>query len=205
MAGHRFNPDKADKLLSDERKKQLPADRVLKKMDLHPQDVAADLGAGNGYFTIPIAQFTKNTVYAVDIEPKMIELLKNRAAAEQIDNIREVTSGLEEIPIGDHTVDKVLISFVLHEVPSIENTLDEIKRILKPDGMLFLIEWEPVEMEDGPPLHERIQAKSLGEMLQNHGFSATILELNPVHYAIKAKRCQKFTEKRRFDYVSLYC
>ncbi|HET7579710.1 MAG TPA: class I SAM-dependent methyltransferase [Bacillales bacterium] len=187
MAGHRFNPDKADKLLSDERKKRLPADGVLKKMDLHPQDVAADLGAGNGYFTIPIAQFTKNTVYAVDIEPKMIEMLKDRAAAEQLHNIREVTSGLEEIPIGDHTVDKVLISFVLHEVPSIQNTLDEIKRMLKPDGMLFLIEWEPVEMEDGPPLHERISSEKLAEILQKQGFTTEVLQLNSVNYAVKAK------------------
>ncbi|HET7657527.1 MAG TPA: class I SAM-dependent methyltransferase [Bacillales bacterium] len=187
MAGHRFSPEKADKLLSDDRKKHLPAEEILKKMELHKQDVAADLGAGNGYFTIPIAQYTENTVYAVDIEPKMIEMLKSRAAAEQIHNIQDVTSGLEEIPIGDHTVDKVLISFVLHEVPNIQNTLDEIKRILKPDGMLFLIEWKAVEMDDGPPLHERIPSETLGEILQKHGFTTEVLELNAANYAVKAK------------------
>lgn len=187
MAGHRFNPDKADKLISDKRKERMPFDMIIEKMGLEQTDVVADLGAGKGYFTLPIAKFTKGTVYAVDIEPKMIEMLKERAAADHIENILDVISGLENIPIDDQSIDKVLISLVLHEVPSIENTLNEIKRILKPNGVLFLIEWEAVESQEGPPLHERIPSEKLAETLKNHGFSATILELNPAIYAVKAK------------------
>lgn len=185
--GHRFHPDKADKLLNDERKESLPFDKVIEIMDLGPHDVVADLGAGNGYFTIPIANHTKGTVYAIDIEPKMLEILKKRANDERIENIRYVISDIDHTQIEDQSIDQVLISWVLHEVPSIENTLTEIKRILKPGGTVLFIEWEAIETEDGPPFHIRIPSEKLVQILENDGFETTLYRLNPVNYALKGK------------------
>lgn len=187
MTGHRFNPEEADHLLSEERKKQLPYDKIIEKLNLKPTDVVADLGAGNGYFTIPMTHYTKETVYAVDIEPKMLEILKNRAAKDQIENIHYVISDLESIPIDDESVNKVLVSFVIHEVPNIENALNEIKRILKSDGIVLFVEWEAVESETGPPLYERIPSKELSQILQNNGFQTTAFRLNSANYVIQAK------------------
>lgn len=186
MSGHRFSPENADKLLSDDRKQRLPYEYVIEKLELNQSDVVADLGAGNGYFTLPIASHTEETVYAVDIESKMIEMLKERATAADIENIEYVNSDLEGMPIDDHSIDKVLIAFVIHEVPGIVNTLNEIKRILKPGGTVMVIEWEAVESEEGPPLHERFPSKKLMKIIQDHGFEATLFELNAFHYAIKA-------------------
>lgn len=187
MSEHRFTPDKADKLISADRKKRLPVDKMIEKMDLKDRDVVADLGAGNGYFTIPMAQHTKSAVYAVDIEPQMIDMLKERAAAEQIENIHYVVSDLENITIKDQSIDKVLISFVLHEVPSMEKTLNEIKRILKPGGTVLFLEWEAVETEDGPPLHIRIPSDKLSEILQGQGFETKNWSLNAGNYAVQAR------------------
>ncbi|MFZ3579786.1 class I SAM-dependent methyltransferase [Virgibacillus sp. DJP39] len=61
------------------RKDLLPPDKVLEHLNLNFNDTVADLGAGNGYFTIPIAKSTRDLVYAVDIEPKMLEMLKVNA------------------------------------------------------------------------------------------------------------------------------
>ncbi|SEH77379.1 Methyltransferase domain-containing protein [Halobacillus karajensis] len=187
MGGHRFNPEKADKLLSEDRQQQLPYKQFMNMLELKERDVVADLGAGNGYFTIPMAEHTKESVFALDIEPTMIEMLKNRATEAQVNNIEYLVSDLEHIPIASQTIDKVMVSLVIHEVPSIENALIEIRRILKPGGLVLFIEWEAIEADDGPPIHEKIPSEELSEALQTQGFDTTIFQLYSSHYAIKAK------------------
>ena len=187
MVGSRFNPDDADKLLSTKRKELLPPHKVIEILDISTDDIVADLGAGNGYFTIPIAKGTKKTVYAVDIEPKMLGMLKDNAVKEQIKNIEYVVSDLENIQLDKNLVNKVFIAFVIHEVPNIVKALTEIKRILKPGGQLLLLEWEAVETEIGPPFHERIPSEKMGEILRENGFEIEITHLNSAIYAIKAK------------------
>ncbi|UOQ91527.1 class I SAM-dependent methyltransferase [Halobacillus shinanisalinarum] len=187
MEGHRFNPEKADKLLSEDRQQQLPYKQIMDMLELRERDVVADLGAGNGYFTIPMAEHTKESVFAVDIEPKMIEMLKNRTAEARVNNIDYLISDLEHIPIASQTVDKVMVSLVIHEVPSIENTLTEIRRILKPGGIVLFIEWEAIETDGGPPIHEKISSEDLVKTLRIQGFETTVFQLYSSHYAIKAK------------------
>ncbi|MFC7060273.1 class I SAM-dependent methyltransferase [Halobacillus seohaensis] len=187
MAGEKFNPGKAHILISEERKELLPPDKTIEYLDLDSNDVVADLGAGNGYFTIPIAQNINSTVYAVDIEPKMLDMLKENATKEGIKNINFVESDLAKIKLDDKSVNKALISIVIHEVSSIDYTLNEIKRILKPGGQMLLIEWKAVETESGPPLHERIPATDMLEILKNANLEVELIDLNQQHYAIKAR------------------
>nr|WP_285890655.1 methyltransferase domain-containing protein [Halalkalibacter oceani] len=171
--------------MSTKRKELIPPNMVIEMLDLNMKDTVADLGAGNGYFTLPIAKGVKKTVYAVDIEPKMLEMLKVNAVEEQIDNINYVVSDIENIQLD--LVNKALITFVIHEVPNLDKALCEIKRILKPGGQLLLLEWEAVETEMGPPLHERIPSQKLGELLRGNGFDIEVTHLNPAIYAIEAK------------------
>ncbi|WP_018930917.1 class I SAM-dependent methyltransferase [Gracilibacillus lacisalsi] len=187
LTGKKFNPDKAHKLVSKERKAILPPDKIIEYLEVEANDVVADLGAGNGYFTIPIAKSTNNTVYAVDIEPKMLDMLKENAVKDNIENINYVVSDLVEIKLEDESVNKAIISMVIHEVSSIDHTLNEIKRILKPGGQLLLIEWKAIEMESGPPLHERIAATDMLETIQNANIDAELIDLNSQHYAVKAR------------------
>ncbi|WP_077324845.1 class I SAM-dependent methyltransferase [Virgibacillus siamensis] len=185
MTDKRFNPEKAHKLMSADRRKKLPPDEVIKYMDLEQNHNVADLGAGTGYFTIPISKQTKE-VYAVDIEPKMLEMLKENAAEEGLKNIHYVESDLDHIQLEDNSADWIMCSFVIHEVPDVNQTLQEIKRILKPDGQLFMIEWEAVETDSGPPLNHRIPSENLMKSLELNGFHAELIQLNPENYACKA-------------------
>ncbi|MGM8214605.1 class I SAM-dependent methyltransferase [Bacillaceae bacterium W0354] len=187
MNDKRFKPEKAALLVSDERFKKLPPDEVLSHLHIRSTDTVADLGAGNGFFTIPIAKITEKTVFAVDIEPKMLEMLEERAREEQIENIKYVISDLEDIHINDHTVHKILVSFVIHEVSNLQKAIDDMKRILKRDGKLLILEWEAIETESGPPLHERIPSNDLKEILENNGFETTMFHLSPDQYVILAR------------------
>lgn len=185
MTDKRFNPEKADKLMNADRRKKLPPEEIIKHMDLNQDNSVADLGAGAGYFAIPIAKRTKE-VFAVDIEPKMLGMLEENAAEEQLENIHYIESDLDHIRLEDHSADRVMISFVMHEVPDVNQTLQEIKRIKKSDGLLFIIDWEAIEMEDGPPLNHRISSGDLMNALEKNGFKAELISLNPENYALKA-------------------
>ena len=79
MTDKRFNPEKANVLMSADRMELLPPDKIIGHLVIKSSDTIADLGAGNGYFAIPMAQSRKQFVYAVDIEPKMLEMLKENA------------------------------------------------------------------------------------------------------------------------------
>lgn len=184
LTGHRFNPEKAHKLHASERQKVLPAEAIVKRLGVGGDDRVADLGAGSGYFTIPAAKMTTGVVYAVDIEPKMLDMLKERAAEEKVENIQYVQSDLEHIPLPDGAVEKIIAAFVLHEVPNLERVLNEIGRLLKPGGQVLVLEWEAVEGKEGPPLAERIPSQQLVHTLNRHGFDTERSSLSRDYYAI---------------------
>jgi len=132
MANHRFNPENADKLMSDKRRTELQPDKLLKRLEVGKGDVVADLGSGLGLFTIPIAEETEQMVYAVDIESEMLERLKKNAEEKHIENIEYVSSDLEEIQLDDRSMNRALNAFVIHEIPDMNQAISEMKRILKP-------------------------------------------------------------------------
>ncbi|PGT80510.1 class I SAM-dependent methyltransferase [Bacillus sp. AFS040349] len=182
MAGHRFNPDKADRLLDPKRRELVAPEQVIKELKVNQENVIADLGAGNGFFTIPLARATIQRVYAVDIEEKMLNLLKENATSENIDNIQYILSDLENISLNNEVVDKVLVAFVVHEIPNLKKALSEFKRILKQNGTLLILEWEAIEMEMGPPLHERIPSERMKEILKENNLSPSIIHFSEAVY-----------------------
>ncbi|KUO96265.1 class I SAM-dependent methyltransferase [Ferroacidibacillus organovorans] len=180
--GHRFNPANVDRLLSAERMKLLPPDETLHLLDVRETDDIADVGCGPGYFSLPLAARTKGTVYSVDLSSVMLSYVQKRAAEAGSQNVITVESPAEDIALLDHAVDRVLCSFVLHEVDDLTKSLSEFKRILKPSGKMLLIEWEKKESEFGPPLHHRLSSETLGAVLTELGIPHHLHHLNSVHY-----------------------
>jgi cyclopropane fatty-acyl-phospholipid synthase-like methyltransferase len=72
-----------------ERDKWQMPDRLIAALELRPTDLVADLGAGTGYLAVRIAR-QSGTVFAVDVEPKMVQHLAERAKAAGIGNLRAV-------------------------------------------------------------------------------------------------------------------
>ncbi|MEQ6377400.1 class I SAM-dependent methyltransferase [Bacillaceae bacterium S4-13-58] len=184
MTGHRFKPEKAEKLLDPKRTKLILPEKVIEYLDIQENDVVADLGAGNGFLTIPLAQKNKADVFAVDIEPKMLDLLKERAQTEKLNNIHYIVSDLEDIKMDSAQVNKTVIAFVMHEIPNLEKALSEFKRITKSGGRILIIDWEAIESEVGPPLHERISSAKMESFLKEKGFSTKVYKPNESVYAI---------------------
>lgn len=182
--GHRFNPDKAGKLLDPKRQEMISPDTVINLLDIKTTDTIADLGAGNGYFTVPMAKKTNQDVYAVDIEPKMLALLKDHAEKENASNIIYLEGNLEEIPLENHSAEKALIAFVTHEVPDRKKMIGDLKRVIKPSGKILILEWDVVESESGPPLHERIPSSQLLKEFADNGLKGEVHQVNEQIYAL---------------------
>ncbi|WP_270180725.1 class I SAM-dependent methyltransferase [Alkalihalobacillus sp. CinArs1] len=183
MTGKRFKPGKADKLLDPKRNEILSPEQVISLLKVKETDHVADLGAGNGYFTLPLAQVAE-TVYAVDIEKQMLELLKERGS--HMSNIQYIVSDLEEIKLPDRVADHALVAFVLHEVPNLTKAFTELKRILKPGQRLLVLEWEKIEMEMGPPIHERMSSEQMKEVFIDNGLEPEVHYFHEAVYGISA-------------------
>ncbi|WP_280770230.1 class I SAM-dependent methyltransferase [Salipaludibacillus daqingensis] len=169
MAGHRFDPAKADKLLDPKRQDLVDSDLVAMKLNISDGANVMDLGAGNGYFTMPLAMRTSGDVYAVDVEPEMLGLLGVRAQERGFDHIGLIESDLEEIPLSDNAVEASVAAFVVHEVANRKNAFREMNRIMKSGSKGAIVEWAQVEGEVGPPLHERLDPHVLMEEMKKTG------------------------------------
>ncbi|WP_261134189.1 class I SAM-dependent methyltransferase [Bacillus sp. Marseille-Q3570] len=186
MSDKRFKPEKAGKLFSPERQKLLPVEKILAYLDLEQADSVADLGAGNGYFTVPMAKKV-TTVHAVDIEPQMLNMLNDYAVDENVSNIEFITSDLEAINMEGNSVNKVFSAFVMHEISNLKKAFEEINRIMIKGGQLFILDWEVEENpEMGPPPHERISSERFLSLLQENGFKGQMLYRDGKTYGIKA-------------------
>ncbi|WP_298788982.1 class I SAM-dependent methyltransferase [uncultured Marinococcus sp.] len=182
---HRFDPAKSQKLRSDERQQALPMTKLLPLMHIQETDRIADIGAGNGYFTIPMAEQAHH-LYAVDIEDRMLTELKAYAEQARASNITLILSGLEKIALTENQVDKIVVAFVMHEIDDFDQGFAELRRILKPGGTVFFYEWEATETESGPPLEIRLPSEAFARTIESYGFTTTIHVLNDGHYMVEA-------------------
>ena len=181
--GHQFNPEHAKKLDNEKRRKMLPPDEIIKHLQLESNDCVIDLGAGTGYFTIPIAK-NVTKVIAVDISDKMLDILKGKLLEENINNVDLIEHRIEKIPLQDNTVHKIIASLVMHEVNDLKQTLEEMKRVLKPNGKVLIIEWEKKETESGPPIEERLLSDELKLILEKYFANIELARPNNDQYIL---------------------
>ena len=153
---HRFSleGDFMERLEGRERREAIPQDVVASKLSCSRGCLSADLGAGIGYFTFPLAK-RAGRVIAIDIEPKMLEVISMRIAEHEADNIAPVRGEITATPLADSSMDHVLAAFVYHEVGSQQNLLRECARILRSSGRLDLLDFQKCETSFGPPVSDR--------------------------------------------------
>lgn len=166
---HKFDPAKIELLMGEERKRELDPFVFLRSNGLSPGMSIADIGCGPGFFTLPAAEIVGSTgkVYAVDIQEEMLEELKIRNPPQ---NVHIVHSSENSIPVEDGACDMVFISFVFHEAEDKPLFLNELKRILKPNGRFLLLDWQKKVEDKGPPYEERIDITEVATLLQMAGF-----------------------------------
>lgn len=103
--------------------------------------VAADIGSGTGYL-LPVLSSRFRKVIAVDPAPRMIEVARNRPEVKAATNIEFREGALGSLPLADGEVDLAIVSLVLHHVESPPESLQDVKRSLRPGGVVLIVEQE---------------------------------------------------------------
>lgn len=165
---HRFDdPEKYAKSFDDPARDewQMP-DRVIAALGLKPTASVADVGAGTGYFSMRLANAVPGgTVYAVDIEPKMVEYLGKRAQGSHVHNVKPVLAKPDS-PNLPKPVDLVLIVDTFHHIPNRVAYFKGLQTSLTTGGRVAIVDFKK-DAPDGPPPQFRFDADQIvGEMKQ---------------------------------------
>lgn len=192
---HKFHPGHMAALESEERRRRQPPEALLQAMGLLPGMRLADIGAGPGFYSLPAAQRVglQGHVYALDVQPPMLERLRERAQALGLSNLTVLPAEECGLPLPDGAVDAALLANVLHECADPLRMLREVWRILTPGGTLAVVEWRKEPTGGGPPLAERLAEEAVRQLLEAAGFpEPQPLEapLGGTHFALVARRPQ---------------
>lgn len=156
--------------------------KILEALGAVPGAVVADVGAGDGFFTVRLARAVgaKGRVYAVDLSPRALEKLRARVADERLANV-VVTEGSAWDPrLATATLDAALIVNSYHEMTEYRAMLANLRQALKPDGRLVIIEPISTKRRDQPrdvqtKQHE-IGAEYVQQEAREAGFRVARLE-----------------------------
>lgn len=108
--------------------------------------IVLDIGCGPGFFSIDIAKMVGKSgrVIAADLQEGMLQKLRNKIQGTELEK-RVTLHKCDENRIGlSEQVDFILLFYMVHEVPNVEGLFSEIETILKPKGLVFVVE---------PPIH----------------------------------------------------
>lgn len=146
-------------------REELP-DLAVQAMELSPDSVVADIGAGTGYFTFRMATFVpEGRVYAVDIQTEMLAIIRERMVQRSVDNIVPVKGRVDDPMLPSNSIDAALFVDAYHEFSHPHEMMQGIVRALRPGGRVYLIEYRgedpaiPIKR-----LHKMTQQQAITEM-----------------------------------------
>jgi ubiquinone/menaquinone biosynthesis C-methylase UbiE len=114
-----------------------PRGDILKEVDIRPGFQVLDFGCGPGGYILPVARLVgaEGKIYALDVNPAAILAVKSLALKHKLANVETILSdGATGLP--DGSVDVVLLYDVLHHLKNRDTVLEELHRVLKPEGIL---------------------------------------------------------------------
>jgi SAM-dependent methyltransferase len=126
----------------DSREAEERTSALLDALDLHPGMCVADIGAGSGRLTVPMARrVAPGVAYGTDIQPEMLAFLEARARKEGLPNLKGILGDTDDVMLPAGTVDVVLLVDAYHEFDRPWEMMRSIVRALKPGGRVALVEF----------------------------------------------------------------
>jgi ubiquinone/menaquinone biosynthesis C-methylase UbiE len=115
---------------------------VLDQVGIRPGEHVLELGPGPGIFTVEVARRAgpEGRLFAVDIQPEMIAQVEKRVREAGLANVETHVSDAYHLPLEDESLDRAFLVTVLPEIPDRQRALAELRRVLKPDGLLSITE-----------------------------------------------------------------
>jgi len=169
-----FHFRNADRLDDPERLTWFQPAEVLNRLRIEQGEVVVDLGAGTGFFTIPLATAVgrRGRVVAVDIQPEMLNRVREKARKGGLQKkIEFALADAASTGLPSHFADLVFCANVWHELDDHGAVLREARRLLKTAGRFAVLDWRTdVEVPPGPPKEHRIALEKTTGILRADGW-----------------------------------
>ena len=147
----------AEWLIRENRESEERCSIMLANLGVKAGMTVCDMGCGNGFYSLQLAKMVgpRGRVLAVDVQPQMLYLLRQRMEKSGVENITPILGSFHNPRLPENTIDLVLMVDVYHEFSHPEHMLEAMHRGLKADGLIALLEYR----EEDPkvpikPLHK---------------------------------------------------
>lgn len=150
-----------------EREQEEGSSKLLPALKLKPDAVVADIGAGSGFYSFPMARLVGagGKVYAVDIQPEMLTLIRQRMKQRGVQNIEPILGTEKDPKLPANSIDLILLVDVYHEFAFPFEMTEAMVKALKPGGRIAFVEFR---MEDANVpiklVHKMTQKQVIKEM-----------------------------------------
>jgi protein-L-isoaspartate O-methyltransferase len=126
-----------------ERVQEERPDLLLAELNLKPGMVVADIGAGSGYHSRRMAEVVGKTgkVYAVDVQPQMVQMLSALSREDRFSNIKPILSTVDDVKLAPASVDLAIMVDVYHELEFPFEVMRSLVKALKPGGRVAFVEY----------------------------------------------------------------
>jgi len=160
----------AEWLIRDEREREERCSVMLANLRVEPGMTVCDMGCGNGFYALQLAELVgpRGRIFAVDSQPEMLALLKDRLEGSRLANVTPVLGSADDPRLPRETIDLVLLVDVYHELSHPGQMLRAMRKALKPDGVIVLVEYR-AEDASVPikPLHKMSKVQIMKELSPN--------------------------------------
>lgn len=181
----------AEWLERPEREEEEKTETLVEALALKPGEAVADIGAGTGYFSRRLAQKVgeKGSVYAVDIQPEMLEILTNKMAGLKIRNVRPILGTVTDPKLPPKSIDTILMVDVYHEFDHPREMVEAMCRALKPNGRMVFVEFRGEDPKvEIKPLHKTTEVQIRREMSVQPLEWVETLRMLPLQHVIVFRR-----------------
>jgi ubiquinone/menaquinone biosynthesis C-methylase UbiE len=157
-------------------------DKIVVALDLQKGINLLDMGCGEGEYAIGFSKIIGNEglIYAVDLWENNINRLIETLSATGIKNIEALVADISEpMPIGNDSIDICLMATILHDLiqaNTADGAIKEASRVLKPNGLLAVIEFKKIDGPPGPPIHIRLRPQEVESIVEPFGLKKLVLK-----------------------------
>lgn len=183
---HRFDPANAEKLDDPRRMSAYSPECLIHDASLQTKHDVLDLGCGTGYFTVPLARYLTGNIYAVDLSVEMLDIVQQKSLQHKLDNVEAIVGDAQGIPLLDSCVDRVICSLLIHECDDVSQVIREIKRVMRRQGVVLILEWSKKQTKLGPSIEYRVDETDLVERMTDLGFICEVRHPNRAQYVLIA-------------------
>ena len=163
-------------------------DEVVKMLNVRPGDVIADIGAGTGYFTrrFAVAVGPTGKALGLDIEPSMVRYMQEDAQKLGLKNYEARTVKADDPELLPESVDIIFICDTYHHIENRVVYLSNLKKALKKDGRIVIVDFYKKESPVGPPLKMKLSEETVKQEFLKAGYRQTrFLSFLPHHYFLQ--------------------